>query len=249
MKHTCTICNKKVAKNKLIADSSPWHCVECINKTLPFSNLNNSLLASMLLPRNNEKPILSKCPKHLKSLFKNLNDVSTAAIDCKYYDIEDLNRLSSKSNSSHFVHLNISSLPFHIDELKLMINSMDFIPEVIGITESRIKKDKQSITDITLDNYLIEHTPTEASNGGTLLYINSKCSYKTRHDLEIYKPKELESTFIELIYPFEKNIIVGCIYRHPCMSVQEFNNNYLNKLLEKLNKEKKKDYAHGRFQY
>ena len=52
----------------------------------------------------------------------------------------------------------------------------------------------------------------------TLLYINSKNTYKKREDLQIYKPREIESVFVEIIYPYEKNIIVGCIYRHPCMS-------------------------------
>ena len=143
------------------------------------------------------------------------------------------------TNSSQFLHLNIASLSFHIDELKLLINSLNIEPEVVAITETRLKCGRQSITDIELDGYSIEHSPTEANNGGALLYINSKNTYKKREDLQIYKPREIESVFVEIIYPHEKNILVGCIYRRPCMSIKEFNNSYLEVLLEKLILEKK----------
>ena len=66
--------------------------------------------------------------------------------------------------------------------------------------------------NIELSNYSFEHTPTESSAGGTLLYMANHLSYKTHHDLNIYKKFELESTFVEIINP-KSNIIVGTIYR------------------------------------
>ena len=35
--------------------------------------------------------------------------------------------------------------------------------------------------------------------GGTLIYIDNNNRYKVRNDLKIYKSKEIESTFIEII--------------------------------------------------
>ena len=55
--------------------------------------------------------------------------------------------------------------------------------------------------DINLHNYVFEHTPTESSAGGALLYINKRHSYKPRPDLNIYEPKKLESVFVEVILP------------------------------------------------
>ena len=92
--------------------------------------------------------------------------------------------------------------------------------------------------NIELSNYSFEHTPTESSAGGTLLYIANHLSYKTRSDLNIYKKFELESTFVEIINPKKSNIIVGTIFIHPKMDVTGFNN-ILNKLLNKLIKNKK----------
>ena len=59
-------------------------------------------------------------------------------------------------------------------------------------------------------------------------------SYKCRADLNIYKKNELESTFIETVYPKKSNIVVGVIYRHPSMKLTDFNCNFLNKLLENI---------------
>ena len=58
--------------------------------------------------------------------------------------------------------------------------------------------------------------------------------------MKIYKSKYLESTFLEVINHSGKNIIAGCIYRHPCMELNEFNNDYLNSLTETLLREKNK---------
>ena len=110
---------------------------------------------------------------------------------------------------------------------------------MFGITESSLRQSDSNTTNISIDEYVIEHTPSEAKKGGTLLYIKSSLNYKIRKDLQIYKSKELESTFIEITNPRVKNTIIGCIYRHPSMSVNEFNNDYLMKLLERLTLENK----------
>ena len=64
-------------------------------------------------------------------------------------------------------------------------------------------------------------TPTKGVKGGALLYISDDLQYTERADLDsiAYKDKELESKFIEIIQANDKNIIVGCMYRHPSMSV------------------------------
>ena len=63
----------------------------------------------------------------------------------------------------------------------------------------------------------------------------------------IYKTAELESTFIELINPKKSNVIIGAIYRHPNMDLDEFNYIYLNPLLDKISKESKSIFLLGDF--
>ena len=57
----------------------------------------------------------------------------------------------------------------------------------------------------------------------------------------------MESSFIEISNPKRYNIIIGCIYRHPNMDLDEFNDNYLNTLLDKSSKENKSVFLLGDF--
>ena len=66
-------------------------------------------------------------------------------------------------------------------------------------------------------------------------------------DLNIYKSNKLESTFIEVFNPKKSNIIIGCIYKHPSMDLNDFNTNYLNNLLDKVSKEQKSVFLLGDF--
>ena len=72
---------------------------------------------------------------------------------------------------------------------------------ILGISESRILKSQSLNTNVSLQNYVIEQIPTESTAGGALLYINKKHSYKTCPNLAIYKPKKLESIFVEVVLP------------------------------------------------
>ena len=75
------------------------------------------------------------------------------------------------------------------------------------------------------------------------LQLNRK---KEEKDLSIYEAKELESIIIEIINKNRKTCIIGCIYKHSKMSVQEFNN-ILMPTSEKISKENKDAYLMGDF--
>ena len=171
--------------------------------------------------------------------------------NCRYYSLEELNKVKQSNKKQHLnsLHLNIQSLFAHIDELKTLLTyckKTNF--DLIGITESRQKKGETPITNTELEGYNSESCPTESSAGGVSLYISNKITnYKKRNDLQIYKSKQLESVFIEIMNKKTSNIIVGCIYRHPCMHVNDFNENFLAPLLEKISFENKTVLLMGNF--
>ena len=130
-----------------------------------------------------------------------------------------MNQILRKSNSMlSFFHLNISSLPFHYEEFSTILSENKLNFDVLGISESRLRLNTATLSSIQLPGYNLESTPTESTKGGTLLYIKSNFKYKRRNDLEIYKSKVLESTFIE-INQQNKDMIVGCIYCHLCLEL------------------------------
>ena len=89
------------------------------------------------------------------------------------------------------MHLNISCLSYHHLELYNLLSNLRIKPNVIGISESRLQRGKQPITNICLPNYVYEHAPTEQGKGGTLLYIDKNIKYKLRNDLNIYEKRWL----------------------------------------------------------
>ena len=63
--------------------------------------------------------------------------------------------------------------------------------------------------------------------------------YELWSDLNLYKPKFLESTFIEIIRPKKRNIVIGTIYRHQNIQSCEIVEEFLTSDLDVINKEQK----------
>ena len=106
-----------------------------------------------------------------------------------------------KSKALSLFRLNVGSLPEQFDNFKYLINQLQIEFDFIGIKKSRTIKGITPTTNINMNDYVIEHTPTESSTGRALLYINTKYSYQPRNDLNIYKSGHLESIFVEIILP------------------------------------------------
>ena len=125
---------------------------------------------------------------------------------------------------------------------------------IISETRSLVDGDSVSVPLEQTHDYVIPGherfcTPAESSAGGVSLYISNSFSHKPRDDLSrsFYLAKQLESVFIEIDLPKKSNIIVGTIYRHPCMAIDLFNSDFLKPLLHKISSEKKQILLLGDF--
>ena len=78
--------------------------------------------------------------------------------------------------------MNVCSLTKNFDDFNILLSELTVSFDILAITESRIKKDSSSPISLQLNNYSIEHTPTESSAGGTLLHISKRFSYQLRND-------------------------------------------------------------------
>ena len=86
--------------------------------------------------------------------------------------------------------MNIFLISYQIDDLNTSIINFKNKPNVTGIPECRVKTSRPALSNIKINNYSYEYTPTEPSNGGTLLYIDNKLQHGLRKDLALYKSRE-----------------------------------------------------------
>ena len=249
-----------------------FYCLECLADNLPLQNLNNKQLdltskgidypeefnIKDIEPSLSQQTMINRIEETIRGLgqeettdFDKENEIETHPIKCNYYTTEQFNK--EKLNSvKHFsiLHLNIHSLEFHIEELRVALKLIQHKFDFICITESKLHKNSEPKTDITIDGYQYPvGTPSEASKGGVLIYSKEGIDFRPRDDLTIYKSKELESYFIESITHKGKNTLIGVIYRHPCMEQKEFIDDYMQPLNEKLQHENKNIYLAGDFNF
>ena len=165
---------------------------------------------------------------HKFQQLNNIFDQSENTISCDYYDLKDFQKIRIKQQDFSLLHLNISSLSFHIKYLVNFLALLNTKFDVICITESH---KNLLTTNIELPGYSIEKTPSESSAGGSLIYISQNLSYKRQTDLQICCSKELKSVYIEVIIRNKQSCILGTIYKHPSMKHFKFNNEYMEVLL------------------
>ena len=254
----CNICNFKVhikcnetddkTYAKMKTNDETMFCIKCNEDIMPFF--------PTLSGKRNYSDLSTS--SSVKSFFKGLNELNNNQIDdsndtsppinCKYEDISSFKHKSNKNEFSLF-HLNIASLSKHKHELETILTMLEHKFDIIGISETKLIKNIVPNYDTSLEGYTTYETPTEGDKGGVSLYIAKYYKCKPRQELDslIYNSCELESKFIEIIHPNKKNTVVGCIYRHPLMDLNQFNENYLNPLMVKLSSENKNIFLMGDF--
>ena len=230
-------------------DKSPWYCMCCFSKELPYGSINDTKLRNLL----HGEAIVSPNPKIISIIIKQSEYFDKEILkkaNTRFYTPDEFNTaLKSFNLASQLLcmHLNISSLSYHHLALYNLLSNLKIKPNIIGIYETRLQKGKQPITNISLPNYVYEHTLVDLGKGGTLLYIDKNIKYKLVNDLNVYEKKMVESTFIEILKKKQKNMIIGCVYKHPKHEVSDFSNNYITPLLDKLSNENKDIMIMGDF--
>ena len=233
----CNKVNKQTYKFLQKDHKCKWYCIICTKDVLPFSNLNNEEF--LYTVKGKKLKFTHVAPKHVSNKTAFLEAINSASKQdektlTKYCLQSELHQLTNKTNSLKILHLNISSLQYHFVELHTLLTTSEIQLDIIGISESRLKRNKHYTTNIDLPKYNIEHCDAEGTIEETLLYIKKDVAYKPRNDLKMYKNNYRESIFIEIINQQKKNIILGCVYRHPCMEVNEFYNDQFSYLSENL---------------
>ena len=244
-----------------------WECDKCCSMSkfsLLFSHLDddNWLIFNELKKKQTSDDVNILSAKNIDFVTEcdfiqnylnseNDDDILLNHVNSEYYDEKKFNSMKIDVPSCFgLFHANIASLNLHIDDLKLILSRLSFKFNIIGISEHKIRKDTLPSSNISIPGYeefIFE--PTETTHGGTGFYIKDNIDYITRKDLQINSPGDFESIFIEIQFPKKRNLIVGCVYRHPGsdISIQDFTNLHLSPILQKISFENKQCALMGDF--
>ena len=132
---------------------------------------------------------------------------------CDYFDVSRLNNIAVKDSCQLFLHINISSLQAHFDELLDLLSQLDQLPCLILISETRINK--EPTTNISIPGYIFIHSPSPTKAGGVGAYISNHLKF-TVNDTYRLGVNGCEDLWLDISFPNMKlPFVFGVIYRHP----------------------------------
>ena len=132
------------------------------------------------------------------------------------------------SNNYVLLHINISSIHAHLDELKKLLLATKIMPALILICETRNKP----LLNVNIDGYSLmrKPSPTQAGGFGIPVYVRNDIRLKRNDDFNL-NLEGCEDLWIDVELNCSKNhYLLGVIYRHPNCEV----NNFLQELNTKL---------------
>ena len=102
---------------------------------------------------------------------------------CNYFSplnfLRQKHRLAQPENLFSIFHNNIRSLSKNLENLQNhLLNELDTHFSIIGVSETRIVKDKPLLFNPNLPGCNFEHVPTPLSAGGVGLYINELIPFR-----------------------------------------------------------------------
>ena len=125
----------------------------------------------------------------------------------------------------HFVHLNVCSLPLHLDEVQLLAHNTN--AAVLALSETRLDSSIHD-NEVVIPGYNLQKNDRKRSGGGDCMYIRNNLVFNRRNYLNC---ADLEFTAVDILLPKTKPILIG-VYRPPSGVASQFYSKLESVLLE-----------------
>ena len=220
------------------SDKKTIHDVNQLNQFMPSVDISLLDSSDQILPLDEIDPDSNY-----------LNDIVPNFEECKYY-IEDTFNTVHKDvphNSFSMIHSNVRSAPKNLSQFQLYLESLDVHFTVIGLCETWFDDTKAEIYNIS--GYSAVHNCRAVRRGGGVsIFVTDGLNFKKRNDLCL-STDHCECIFLEFAKSdvnYDKNVIVGVVYRPTDGSITVFNESLQNILTSMVN-ENKYCYVMGDF--
>ena len=160
-----------------------------------------------------------------------------------YCDFSSLQAFKQRDHELLVLHVNIRSLQKNFDDLYQLICQFKHLPDIICLSETRLKDQVPINVNIHGYNFVNANSPTNA--GGVGMYVSSNINYSTTKSFEIDNDG-CENIWIKIQNDAKLSLIIGAVYRHPNSNVNEFTKS-LDVSLSKINQQHAKCVVLGDF--
>ena len=160
-----------------------------------------------------------------------------------YCDFSSLQAFKQRDHELLVLHVNIRSLQKNFDDLYQLICQFKHSPDIICLSETRLKNQVPINVNIHGYNFVNANSPTNA--GGVGMYVSSNINYSTTKSFEIDNDG-YENIWIKIQNDAKLSLIIGAVYRHPNSNVNEFTKS-LDVSLSKINQQHAKCVVLGDF--
>ena len=121
-----------------------------------------------------------------------------------------------KSKDLSIIHINCRSLNANLTDLKVLLRTLDFSFDVIGLTETWVNESNADVFqlagyDLCNKNRVAKH------GGGVAFFIRSIINYTIIEQLTVDVENVFECITVKLL--LKTQIIVSCLYRKPSSKI------------------------------
>ena len=122
-------------------------------------------------------------------------------IENEYYSFERLKSVISHTNNGEITVMvvNIDTLPKNIDYLQETLSFTNFLPDIIGLSETRITEKVNSYYHPHLPNYKYYPSPKSTTRAGSAgVFVKTSFVVTLRSDLDISVPGIFETLWFDI---------------------------------------------------
>ena len=191
-----------------------WNCKDCIE------------LCSILSINNNNSTNVTFDSSHCSSFYNekvnpDINFQNTFNANTSYFTTEQYANTMHDTKGISIIHINCRSLYANLTKLKILLDNLEFVFDLMALTEIWINEDNANI--FRQDGYNFCHkNQINKKGGGVALYINNRIQSQIINNLSINIDNCLECITVKSLP--KQNVIVSSIYRQPNSKINYFTN-------------------------
>ena len=170
--------------------------------------------------------------------------------ETEYYTCERLKAIlqEKRDNDITLIHANIVSLPYNLYDFNNRLALLDFVPDIIAFSETKITSRVNAYYKPHIDGYEFYKSESSTCAGSVGVFVKDDLIVNERPDLDISVPGLIETVWFDIEQKVHgKKLTIGVFYRHHGLTDIPYFERRLEAVMTKLNASNANYYLVGDF--